>query len=671
MLVQACQTRPSLQPPTTPQTPVFPSSVTGSRSPAVHAVAWWAILGGVTSDGQTGPAAGGDAPPRQPFAHLSAPNADVYREVLTTFARARDRFIVHMRPEDVIADLGRPGQTESIVAALDKLVEWGNLRADPDTGRVTTVADFHRARYLYQLTPAGQAAEEAIAVYEVAIGRRGALQSVALEDIAAQLRALVEMTAGDAADLDPAKVHLLLLGLAERFTGLADNAQAFMTSLRRVIDFSDGDVDAFLAYKQRLIDYINRFIAELANRGAEIATLLGQVEGAGVERLLLLAARREATDAVPDVPEVSGSGASGSGASGSGASGSGASGSGASDSGRTGAGRTDAERIRTAYDAAVAAALDGWRNRWRGLHDWFVSADSRRPSQARLLRGAAITAITQLIDTVAALNERRTGRSDRSADFRTLARWFAEAPDDAAAHRLWRAAFGLASARHLTVSQETVAAWQEDEPTPNTPWQDAPPMRISPQLRRTGSYERRGTPNRVTDRARQRRLLAEQAAREAEQAASARARLATDGPVLLSQLGVLDRQAFRLFLGLLGDALAARLAGDTEVETTSSDGTVLIRLTLVPGGGVARIETEDGVLDGPEHTVEIVDLAGAASRPAAWNDLNDLNDWSDSNDRNDRNRQNDLNGRMDGLAPVVLAGGPDRLELLETGRVSG
>ncbi len=431
----------------------------------------------MTSDGQTGPAAGGDAPPRQPFAHLSAPNADVYREVLTTFARARDRFIVHMRPEDVLADLGRPGQTESIIAALDKLVEWGNLRADPDTGRVTTVADFHRARYLYQLTPAGQAAEEAIAVYEVAIGRRGALQSVALEDIAAQLRALVEMTAGDAADLDPAKVHLLLLGLAERFTGLADNAQAFMTSLRRVIDFSDGDVDAFLAYKQRLIDYINRFIAELANRGAEIATLLGQVEGAGVERLLLLAARREATDAVPDVPEISDSEVSG-----------------VSDPGRTGAGRTDAERIRTAYDAAVAAALDGWRNRWRGLHDWFVSADSRRPSQARLLRGAAITAITQLIDTVAALNERRTGRSDRSADFRTLARWFAEAPDDAAAHRLWRAAFGLASARHLTVSQETVAAWQE-----------APPMRISPQLRRTGSYERRGTPNRVTDRAQQRR----------------------------------------------------------------------------------------------------------------------------------------------------------------------
>lgn len=509
--------------------------------------------------------------PRQPFAHLSAPNAPLYRDVLMTFARARDRFIVHMRPEDVIADLGRPGETDEVVAALDKLVEWGNLRADPDTSRVTSVEDFHRARYLYQLTSAGQAAEQAIAVYEEAIGRRGSLQSVALADIAAQLRALAEM----AGEPDPAKVHLLLLGLAERFAGLADNAQAFMASLRRVIDFADGDVDVFVAYKQRLIDYINRFIADLANRGAEIATVLTRIESAGVERLLLVAARREAADAVPDLPED---------------------------------GPADQEH---AYEVAVAESLNAWRNRWRGLRDWFVSADSRHPSQARLLRGAAVTAITQLIDTVAAFNERRSGRSDRSADFRTLARWFAEAPDDAAAHALWRAAFGLTPARHLTVTPDTIAEWEQERPLPNTPWREAPPVRISPQLRKTGSYERRGRPNRVADRAEQRQLLAAQAAREAAETSAARERLRTDGPVLLSELGELDTRAFRLFLGLLGDALSARLPGDTEVRTTTGDGTMEIRLSLVPDGGTVVIPTEDGELCGPQHIVEIVDLTAA------------------------------------------------------------
>ncbi len=503
-----------------------------------------------------------------PFAHLSAPNAELYRRVLRTFAQAKERFVVHLRPEDVAAELGRDSD-DQLAQALEKLTEWGNLRADADTGRVTSVEDFHRKRFLFQLTVAGQAAEQAVAFYEEAIGRRGTLQSVALGDIAEQLGSLSAL-AGQA-DPDPAKTHLLLLSLAERFASLADNAQAFMASLRRAIDFSDGDVEGFVAYKERLIDYINRFIADLANSGARIAALLTELESSDHEKLLRLAARREAADAVPE--------------------------------------GTDAA---DAYARAEAAALGSWQNRWRGLKDWFVSRDTGRPSQARLLRQAAVTAIKQLIDAVGLINERRSGRSDRSADFRTLARWFAEAPDEAAAHRLWRAAFGLSPARHLTVTAETVTAWQEEEPAPNTPWNVAPPVRISPQLRRTGSYERRGKPNRVRDRSEARAFLLERMEREAAETSRARAVLRTGGPTLLSKLDVLDPRAFRLFLALLGDALAARLPGDTEVKTVTGDGSMEVRLSLVPDGGSVEIHTEGGVLTGPEHLIEIIDLMAAS-----------------------------------------------------------
>ncbi|WP_433375897.1 TIGR02677 family protein [Streptosporangium sp. CA-115845] len=504
----------------------------------------------------------------QPFTHLSTPNAPLYRQVLRAFARAKERFIVHLRPEDVAAELGRDSD-DQLAQALGKLTEWGNLRADADTGRVTSVEDFHRKRFLFQLTAAGQAAEQAIAFYEEAVGRRGALQSVALGDIAEQLRSLSALA--EQADPDPAKTHLLLLSLAERFSSLADNAQAFMASLRRAIDFSDGDVEGFIAYKEQLIDYINRFIADLANSGARIATLLTELEAGDHEKLLRLAARREAADAVPE--------------------------------------GTDAA---DAYDRAEAAALGSWRNRWRGLKDWFVSQGTGHPSQARLLRQAAITAIKQLIDAVGLINERRSGRSDRSADFRTLARWFAEAPDEAATHRLWRAAFGLSSARHLTVTAETESAWRQEDPAPNTPWRAAPPVRISPQLRRTGSYERRGKPNRVQDRSRARAFLLERVEREATETAEARAMLCGKGPALLSELGVLDPRAFRLFLALLGDALAARPPGETEVKTVTGDGSMEVRLSLVPGGDQIEIHTEDGTLTGPEHLIEIIDLMAAS-----------------------------------------------------------
>jgi uncharacterized protein (TIGR02677 family) len=516
----------------------------------------------------------------QPFAYLSAPNAPLYGRVLSVFARARDRFTVHLRPEDVHGDLRRDeagdGETvtvEAVSAALEKLVDWGNLRADADTGRVTTVEDFNRARHIYQLTRHGQAAIQAIALYENALGRRGQLQSVALADIAEQLASLLAL-AETSVEPDPTKAHLLLLALNDRFTSLADNAQAFMASLRRAIDFQDADEEGFIAYKDQLISYIERFIADLANRGAQIADLIDRLEAAGVSRLLLAAAGREAADALPDL---------------------------------------DGADLDRAAAKATRGALTVWENKWRGLRDWFVSQGRGRDSQAKLLLRAARSAITNLINAVRLLADRRGGRSDRSADYRSLARFFAEAPDDAAAHRLWRAVFALNPARHLTVDAVTEAEWERAELPPATAWAQATPLRISPRLRETGSYERRGAPNRVADRSAARRLLDAESRHEAEQTAAARRRLATtDGPVLLSRLGGpdgLDPRAFRLFLAVLGDALAARGPGEASAIATTGDGTMEVRLTLMDADRIVEIETEDGVLRGPEHLIEIIDLS--------------------------------------------------------------
>ena len=60
---------------------------------------------------------------------------------------------------------------------------------------------------------------------------------------------------------------------------------------------------------------------------------------------------------------------------------------------------------------------DAWRERWKGLCGWFLSSGNE-PPQAELLRGRARAAIPQLLGAIAAMNERRSGRSDRSADFR-------------------------------------------------------------------------------------------------------------------------------------------------------------------------------------------------------------------------------------------------------------
>ncbi|WP_274918332.1 TIGR02677 family protein [Streptomyces sp. WZ-12] len=497
-----------------------------------------------------------------PFAHLTVPNSALYRRVMGAFLAAKERFAVHLRPEDVHAALTpehRPTDLDTVVKALDSLVDWGNLRADPDTSRVTAVEDFYRKRFIYQLTHAGEAAEQALSAYDEALGRRGALQAVALHDIVTQLRALL-VIAGEG-EPDAAKAHLALSALASRFEALAENARAFMGSLQRTIDLHGVEVEVFLAYKDRLIQYLERFIQDLITLGGRIALLIGELEGRGrADALLRLAAVREAADAAPDELE-----------------------------------------------SAEAQAYARWAGRWAGLSAWFVSADGRE-SQARLLRGRALGAIPQLLAVVRQLNERRAGRSDRSADFRTLARWFAEAPDDEARHRLWRAAFGLYPARHLTIDADTLTERTAHPVMASTPWAEAEPLRISPQLRRTGSYERRGKIRKVQDRSEDRRRLAEIAARQAAEITAARTRLATDGATRLSALGELDPLAFGLFLRLLGDALATWRPDMTTTVVTSNDGSMEIRLTALTDGTRAEIRTSGGVFRGPDHLVEITDL---------------------------------------------------------------
>jgi uncharacterized protein (TIGR02677 family) len=507
--------------------------------------------------------------PARPFAHLNAPLHDLYREIMTVFRDSKQRFVVHLRPEDVTEELraaAGPGTAcitpEEVADALAQLESWGNLRATPDTSRVTTVEDFYRTRYLYQLSREGEAAERALEVYEQEIARRGELQAVALEDIRLRLRAL----AGLGADPDPAVVHNLLIELSGRLDSLAANATAFMSSLQRTIELQDIDEDAFLAYKDRLLAYLERFVSELVVKSAAIAALLASIDDARAGQLLAVAARREAADVAPG---------------------------------------SEADLA-----AGEQAKLRDWRSRWSGIQSWFCG-DRLHPSQATLLRQRARKAIPDLLATISVLQERRAGRSDRSADFRALALWFAQAPSEHDLHRLWRAAFGLSSARHFTGEPPEASAGSNQES-----WLDAEPLMIAARLRATGKYERRGGPMRIRDRSTERDQLARQVAAERDQAELARRRLATGRPVRLSDLGQLDQAEFALFLRLLGETLSAGPPGPGGIiAIRTADGTMEITLRPLPDGDIAVINTPDGVLRGPDHEITITDLTGPPPVP--------------------------------------------------------
>jgi hypothetical protein len=49
----------------------------------------------------------------RPFSHLDAPLAELYRQIMRVFVANKQRFIVHLRPEDVVEALRAEGSAHS------------------------------------------------------------------------------------------------------------------------------------------------------------------------------------------------------------------------------------------------------------------------------------------------------------------------------------------------------------------------------------------------------------------------------------------------------------------------------------------------------------------------------------------------------------------------------
>jgi uncharacterized protein (TIGR02677 family) len=500
------------------------------------------------------------------FAYLDAEKAETYRAVMAVFMAAKERFALHLRPDEVttaLLDRGFERSTEDLESVLRQLTEWGNLDSSPDTAEVSTVEDFYRERRLYQLSREGDAVERALRVYEEAIRQPGELQTAALADIRDLLHELEHLASQP---VDQIKAHKVLGELFRRFAELTEKAQVFLGGLRRSIDLHGSDEEQFLRYKERLIGYLERFINELIIANMDIARALDRIESFGIEAQLEAAAAREGVD------------------------------------------RLDAEDI-------AEESSRRWRERWDGLRHWFHGTPDS-PSQAEVLRAAARAAIPALLGAVEAMHDRRIRRADRYADWRALARWFARAPSEADAHRLYRVAFAMTPARHLRIDADSLDAMEDKMVAPQLSWLTQPTLQITPRLRARGRYTRSGRDSKVIDRSEDRAKLQREAEAEAQQLEQARQQLIC-GRRRLSELPDLDEGSFGLFLEILAQALSMQSNPRASIQTTSGDGSLLIRLEPTRDGVTATVRAPSGSLHGPDHFIEIQPIAASDAQEAA------------------------------------------------------
>ena len=486
------------------------------------------------------------------FEYIQSEQAPLYRGIMRVFANAKERFVVRLGLQEIINGVrGIPDRTDDqeIESAITRLCGWGNLQARPDTSSVCTVEDFYNPHFTYQLTSKGEAFETALAVYDANSERDHSLRCSCLADIrlvAQELKQLSQQAERNAAQLY--RNFLLLFAL---FEDLSAAAHTLICKL-------DGRADLHPHELRGLVECCRRFLAELELEAAVIGQLVQDIEHAGLEKLILVVVRR------------------------------------------------NIDERRHVTPTTIAQDCGEWRLQWERFRIWFVPPSNHRAGSV-LLRERFRTSLPALLRMSAGVSVEGSGRIDRVRDFRVLAKWFAESGSDAEAHILWRAAFGLSSARHLTINEATLVERESQDIPASTSWQDAPPLRIL-----AGEYGRASRTDglsRIIDRTTEKVRLAAAIQEDAQRVLNAQHPFGNGKRIRLSELETLATGEFELFQDLLGDVVSARASSTDSVEMLSGDGCLRVRLEPTGDDRLARIHTGDGDFSGPDQWITIEQIA--------------------------------------------------------------
>jgi uncharacterized protein (TIGR02677 family) len=367
-----------------------------------------------------------------------------YVAVMRTFTGEIAGLLSDQSATEVAARLAEQGielDADTVDDRLSYLVEHGNLARSPRETEARSLREYLQNRARYQLTQRGELVHRFV---EELLGHTEAAREVSTEmlgGILAGLRQLDSLTESGIASTDPDALARDIGTVFAQFERLVSSTRDFYTYLSQVLVRYDLDRGEFQAFKTALLDYLQRFVDEVARHMPQLAEVLRAVE--------------------PKVPAL--------------------------------CARANAGQRLLGVDGSAARRAAGLDPEdWAGLHAWFVGGRGR-DSDAAGVRRLATDAMRALL-----VNLRRiaTGRRElsRYGDLLTLARWFAETDDDTA-HALWAAAFGLYSCRHLAF-----AADDEADPVPPTAsWWRTPSAEVPVALRRHGARTIRGRAGRRDD----------------------------------------------------------------------------------------------------------------------------------------------------------------------------
>ena len=483
--------------------------------------------------------------------------AEQYVAVMRVFTEGTAGLLSDLSAREVVerlgADHGLELDIDLVDARLSYLVQSGNLARSPRETEARSIREYLTLRARYQLTQRGELVHRQVEELLRATDEVREVSTEMLGGILAGLRTLSGYDESSLPHADPDALAAQVATVFAQFELLVTSTRAFYASLSQVLARYDLGREDFQAFKAARINYLQRFVEQIARTMPQIGELI------------------EAIDPAPLLA------------------------------------RANSGARLVNLDGSTAVRSTGLAERdWAGLRAWFLGTPGRR-SDAEEVRGLATRAMRALLVNLRRLSASTDREVSRYADLVRLAQWFdATDPDQAAA--LWAAAFGLYPARHLGFPAQT-----DGDPLPATSsWWRAPVADVPVMLRASGERRATGATGRRADfgpakaaRRREREVSeAERAAALVELRTHAGAPLveATLSDAARVHLLELHARALAGAGGPLSDGASANdpdgvtATGTATATAALPDGTVLsLRVRSAPGEHT-RVESPAGAL---------------------------------------------------------------------------
>lgn len=482
--------------------------------------------------------------------YLTVGNAWRYRTILRYFYQQHERLRHYLVLEEIFEYLRQNPHFQEysedmLEQDLNQLVNWKNLVPRQDTGRVSSIEDFKKRKFRYQLTPYTIEIERmVIGLENLGEGFGGSLEHTLFDRLLQGLLRLTEQDAGKeyvifSLSLD--KMFEMWQDLYEDFRKLTENATDYLAHLQSEKVEEKMLTEAFLVYKEALTQYLRTFMTSLQRTSFRLEGILGEIPASFVATLAERLADYELS--IPRLDE-----------------------------------RPEREQLLKAYEG-----------KWQVLRHWFLGTAGRE-SDLIYLQNATNETIRRLTRFAQRLGEARHHLRSRRHDYLHLADWFVRAESLAEAHELSSSVFGVFHTRHFWVElpkqTESIEAeiWQEP----------AVSLIIRPKIR---AYKEKVRPNAVMSKTREKSETRDHYLRRKAEEQELLENLIAQNRIVIKDLPPVDPYIRKTLLTWIAKCMGTRdHKGKTETGRT-------FRLHLASRERV-QLVAHDGNLDMPDYVLE-------------------------------------------------------------------